>query len=190
MTTSKRDFWVFGCSGEDPWRKRENDPYWAISTNLKLNDLNLIMRSDGPIRLAAPLVGEAERSEPVDVALSYQHLHIVSDRVRHIVAEAGPTDCQFIPIDIQCRGKSLGLNHWVMHVLRTVECADPEKSLNLNKVGQPPFYMLRTVIVPEQVPPDVSTFRLKHGTDRPIIRDSLRRNLVQAKVTGCLFDRP
>ena len=52
------------------------------------------------------------------------------------------------------------------------------------------LYHVRPHIVPERVPANISMFRVAHAFASPVIRDSVRRALRRAKVTGCDFYLP
>lgn len=183
MTAIKSDFWVFAFGGK-------GDAAWGLETSVDAETCHRIKCHPGPIDVP-PLVAEAERPDGIeDVPYVYSSFLVVSDRVRRIIEEAGPTDCQFLPIDIRHKGRSLELTYWAMHVLRTIDCADHAKSSYvLRGDGTIPLYC-RVTIIPERVPPEVSTFHILHSTAATIIRDSLRKALRRAKVTGALYYRP
>jgi len=190
MSNPSQKFWVFSYA-KGAGNKKGEEERWGVSALIDFSLLDDIRRKDGPIDCPTSVwVGRADRADRVeDVPWVYRDVYIVSDRVRQIIEEAGPDDCQFIPIDIRVGRKSLGLIYWVMHLNFTIECADSERSYNVNEAGEPPFYM-RSIIVESFVPSSVSTFRIKHGTKSAIMRDSLRRRLTRAKVTGCMFYPP
>lgn len=186
----KSGFWVFSYAAGLGSRAAE-ERRWCLATNLTLQQLETIRYQEGPIpAFDAPLTAEAERPHDVeDVPFVYQNFYVVSHRVRDMVEEAGPGDCQFLAIDIRYRGESLGLTYWVMRAMWIIDCADPERSYNVNKPGEVPLYM-RARIIPSKVPPEVSTFRIRFGTHQPIVRDALRRRMLRAKVSGALFYPP
>ena len=101
----------------------------------------------------------------------------------------GPDDCQFFPIDIQFKGRSLGLTYWVVHVLNWLDCIDTARSSSTLESHGNPYYS-SFVIDPSKVPPAVSTFQVLYTGRCAIIRDALRRKLLRAKVTGCFFYNP
>lgn len=140
--------------------------------------------------IPASVAGRAERPDRIeDVPFVYQGVYVVSERVRRMIEDAGPGDCQFVRVDVRFGRRSLGLDYWIMHVNQVLDCADPEGSYNVNTLDEQPFFM-HANIIPARVPDTVSTFRVRHGTAKAIMRNSLKLKLVRAKVTGCMFYHP
>jgi len=187
MTAIKSDFWVFAFGGFP--RGKKGGP-WGLALHADAQTVTDFMFRTGVLDVPS-LVAEADRPDGVeDVAYVYDGVKVVSDKVRRIIEEAGPGDCQFIPVDVRYKDRSLGLTYWALHVLNDVDCADHAKSdYNLRGDGTTPLYW-RVSIIADRVPPHVSTFRILHGMSSAVIRDSLRRALRRAKVTGALYYRP
>ncbi|MBX3404703.1 MAG: hypothetical protein KF699_14930 [Phycisphaeraceae bacterium] len=190
MSANNRQFWVFSFA-KGAGSKAGEEARWAVDVLIDDLLVDAIRWQIGEVRLPPrPCVGRAERPGRIeDVPWVYRDVYVVSEKVRMIVEEMGPGDCQFIPIDIRFGRKSLGLIYWIMHLNHTLDCADPIRSLNANDTGEDPLYY-RSTIMAHRVPPHVSTFRVKYGYKSAIMRDTLRRRLVRAKVTGCMFYPP
>lgn len=187
--TVDHQFWSFSFS-KGIGSRRSEEARWGLDVKLTRELIHQIKWVEGPLdEIPLDLKAKPERPDRVeDVPFVYQGIYVVSDRVRIMIDEAGPGDCQFIPVDVRFRRRSVGL-YWIMHLNRIIDCADPDKSYNVNGPGKEPFYM-RSVIRESQVPSNVSTFRIRNGTIGAVMRDSLKRRLVKASVTGCEFYPP
>lgn len=185
---AKRDFWVFSYA-KGAGSARGEEARWGIDSNLPVEITNDFKRQVGPVSVPAePYVASAERGDRIeDVPWVYQDFYVVSDRVRRIFDEYSPGDCQFLPIDIRIKGRSLRLPYWILHCLHTIDCADPDKSY---RVDNPDLYYVSATVLPEKVPPNTCTFRIAHSAPWPVVRESLRRIIVKNKITGCMFYAP
>src|ERR1051326_744525 len=111
-----REFWCISNSTLDPKSRVKR---WEVSfdfdrTSATIDELRQVQFDDGPVRVRE-FVAEANRRSTIeDVPDVCTGPFIVSDRVRYILIEADPGGCQFIPVDVQYRRKSLGLSYWAV----------------------------------------------------------------------------
>ncbi len=190
MTSKRHSYWVLS-NFDGIGHQRSENARWGLDVKIT-RELDYALKwKEGPLdHPPLDLIGRADRPDRVeDVPFVFQGLYVISDRIRVLIEEAGPGDCQFLPVDIRFGRKSLGLPYWIMHANRVLDCANPETSYNVNKPGESPFYM-RADILDERVPPSVATFRVRNGTPKAMMRDSLKRKIVRAKATGCMFYPP
>lgn len=188
MKKSTSLFWVFAYS-KGIGSKRGDAARWGLNIDGDYTFRSNIRKLAGPLQLPFPrLRCEADRSTRTeDVPFVYQDIYVVSDRLRVLFDQHSAGDCQFLPIDICYRGKSLGLTYWIMHCLHTIDCADPELS---HKMPQLPLYYVVSVVRPELVPTTVNTFRIANASCRPIVRDTLRKIIIKNRISGCTFYLP
>ncbi len=143
---------------------------------------------DPPVALRRVSATARRASGLEDVPMLHTNVIIVSNRVRAVFEREGPGDCQFVPVEIRCRGKLIEEGYWVLVPLREFDCLDPGRSLKYDEPDRngDPWYH-RIAIDPSRVPETVSTFRVKYFGSRPVVRDSLRRALRRERVTGVDF---
>ncbi len=168
--------WRVYCSERDTW---------CTQTTCSFAFVDRILYDPALIDRAESLVAEAIRPAPVaDVAVDFGGLlRIVSRRVRSIIEEYGPGDCQFLPIDIQYDDVSLGLEYFVLKCLRVIDCADYEVSPE-RMLKRPVVYM-RAKLQADRVPADIQMFQVKYSAPLALlVREPLRRALVKARLEG------
>ena len=181
MPAEKHDFWVATMF---PLSRRGETNRWEMSLEWDYLISSKIMFVEGPIDVA-PLVAVAENLSKVeDVPLNYSDVFLVSSRARAIFDDLGPGDIQWIPTTIRCGERTHPDPYWTMHVLRTIDCADPPSVYSIR--GEKPYYV-RFKVDPSKVPPEVAAFRVKHAGAGPIVRDSVRQAFRKAKINGIDF---
>jgi hypothetical protein len=195
MKEPKNEFWMMSCRAGAG--TRAEDKRWGLVAPELTNRVRFeyLDRLENHIGQIEPppfgLTFEAERDTRVDDApWPDESVFLVSDRFKSMLEAAGPDDCQYFPVDIRYKGKPIPHPYWALHVIHTVDCADPAKSYSTTGGTPGSVYHIRAAIIPEKVPPERAIFRIKDGAPTPCVRDSLKRALVKAKITGVMFYSP
>lgn len=115
-------------------------------------------------------------------------MFMISDRVRVILDDIAPNNCQFFPVSLWRNGAKIDIVYWIMYV-DSIDCVDPTRSEWMGDRINEPF------IVEDRVPVDTHIFRAwypeKSFSGMSIfVRDRVRRVLKREKVTGCFFYEP
>lgn len=198
MSKKNSDFWVFSFAQGIGSKAEERR--WALDLRLRFTGAPDLVRMDsvlferlkyGEGRLPESMpefVAEAERSTDIeDVPWVHQSLLIVSERARSLIDEAGPSDCQYWPVEIRHRRRSLNLKYYLMHCNHTFECTECAKEGSIYASDSLPTIYIRFELKPEAIPEHIATFRVRQGIPEAIMRDSLRRKFMRHKISGCLF---
>jgi hypothetical protein len=122
---------------------------------------------------------------------SISGLFIVSGYFRELLCNCNPPGfCHFYPLTVTYQGAVISRDYHVAHLVLELDCIDRELSgpPDPNPVGSIEY--IRAVIDPRLVPDDVSLFKVKGHLSRWVVRDSLRKKIKKAGITGCLFYQP
>jgi hypothetical protein len=143
--------------------------------------------------MAPPLLGHEVRFErranPEDFPWIYDSVELVSGRMRTFLESAAPNQLSFLPIKSTFRGKPLPSSHyWIMLCNHIIECIDFSRSEFSPFVGAPHRLSFDHIELYEPaIPKEVSVFRTAYDPFELYIKDSLRRELIAAGMTGCQF---
>lgn len=126
---------------------------------------------------------------PRDCPCPISGLHVVSDRVRHILEMAAPGNCQFVPIKLWHNDEPCSFVYWVLYV-DAIDCADHAKSRRTRS-----GLIIDIVLDEARVPLETRIFRVWDPVDEfshssIFVRDGIRRALESEKITGNCFYKP
>jgi hypothetical protein len=122
---------------------------------------------------------------------------VVSDKFKSVVESQAPGNVQFIPVLMKRRAKAVncGQTYWIVNLLGRVPCVDMTKSVykTISFLGVDQYRFLSVVINPDLIPKGAHIFTAsdpvygsRHGD---YMSETLRRKLLEAKVTGIVWPR-
>jgi hypothetical protein len=109
---------------------------------------------------------------------------VLSERAVNVLIPLACDSLQFYPVTIRYREEILSVRYYIMHVVHTLDCADPEQSYPI----EPPY--VRPVIIQERVPKHIMVFHVKDAVGYIVVRSNVRSAMLRAKLTGCMFFNP
>ena len=118
---------------------------------------------------------------------------LVSDRLRRLIEREAPEHVQFVPAAIRTRQGTPVTDRapfWMMNVLRIIDCTDYEASEYTirDEPDGTTFYSFDVHVTDSRmIPDDVVMTRILQFANIVLVRDSLRRAILDAGMTGCQF---
>ena len=118
---------------------------------------------------------------------------VVSERLKAFIESYKTTAIEFLKVGIvNHKGKTIPEPYYILNPLTIVDCIDKEKSkLTWNSID-PDFIsgVLKLVLRPDDIDPELPLFRPKHLNDRVLINRKLAKKMTDAGFTGMTFMEP
>jgi len=131
--------------------------------------------------------GKHCRMQFPDMPIS-QPVQICSNRTRQLLEKLAPMDIQYLPVQLEHKGKPIGEGqHWIMNLLHIVDCVDEgDADWRYHTYTKGKMYETWT-IDPSRVPNEVRIFRVKGAQSPVVVTDGVRSAVEQARITGVGF---
>lgn len=158
------------------------DP-WMASEGERMGD---DYGSPVDFRMSARSAGIA-LSDFISNTLGY---YIVSARLRELLEEAAGVEIEFLPVRIiNHKGRVASEEYSVANVIGTLDCVDMSRSEGqLDPDDETIFARLEKLYLDrERIPPDRALFRIASMPPLIVIREDLRRKLMDAEITGAVY---
>lgn len=160
---------------------------WGVE--LSINDHTLVALTQGRLvdSWNPDTVAECDRKGPVeDMPWCSPHGYVVSQRIREILERMAPGNCQFLPVTVQYKRRTIDAGpYWVLNILNVVDCLDMVKStIRPSKVLPSGMAVLEMVIRHELIPGNVLICRVKHDEFNVLIRSDVVTAFRGAKISG------
>ena len=114
-----------------------------------------------------------------------------------LIERLAPGCVQFLPVIMTHNRKPMRVGrYWVMNVVTTVDCLEPEPGTTTplpERIGKHmpadnvQLERSRTRFIRKAIPSDVPLFRMRREYLTVIARDDIRRAFEDLQITGCLF---
>lgn len=190
-TKALTEWWKLSCSGNANERKE-----WRYLVKLMLDPVQEWWFAKGrPIREPLPpITAIAYEDGPVeDMPWGENTLLLVSDRLRQLFEREAPGHAEFFPATILTTKKRPVRElapFWAMNILRIIDCTHYEASeyTTREEPDGSTFYSFDVHVTDSsKIPDDVVMTRILQFPNIVLVRDSVRRAVLDAGMTGCQF---
>jgi len=185
-------FWMFSNAGESHEPSREG--YRCMIEefgeepphNMKWEHIEAIWCGRVVMNWMNDLVVRCDDPGPLE-DMPWASVHIVSDRLRVLLETCAPACAQYLQIVLrQYDNTPTSERYWIANWTHIVECLNDELSHCVVDAG-PYSEFDRMVIDASKIPLDMPICRMKRSTNTVVVRDDIRRTIINSGMTGCQF---